>query len=73
MGENKKKDMRTFNTSITISDLKQANISPLDISKAGEDWDAFLKIVKILQISGDPIDENTPLDELKLIQEKLNL
>ena len=66
-------NVRTFNTSITISDLKKANISPLDISKAGEDWDAFLKIVKILQISGDPIDENTPLDELKLIQEKLNL
>ena len=70
MGE---ENVRTFNTSITISDLKKANISPLDISKAGEDWDAFLKIVKVLQISGDPIDENTPLDELKLIQEKLNL
>jgi len=70
MGE---ENVRTFNTSITISDLKKAHISPLDISKAGEDWDAFLKIVKVLQISGDPIDENTPLDELKLIQEKLNL
>jgi len=70
MGE---ENVRTFNTSITISDLKKANISPLDISKAGEDWDAFLKIVKVLQLSGDPIDENTPLDELKLIQEKLNL
>jgi len=71
MGENV--PIRTFNASITIADLKKANISPMDISKAGEDWDAFLKIVKVLQISGKPIDENTPLNELKTIQEKLNL
>jgi len=70
MGE---ENVRTFNTSITISDLKKANITPLDISTAGQNWDIFLKIVNILQISGDPIDENTPLDELKNIQEKLNL
>ena len=70
MGE---KIARTFNTSITISDLKKANITPMDISTAGQDWDIFLKLIGVLQTSGDPIDENTPLDELKNIQEKLNL
>ena len=67
------KIVRTFNTSISISDLKKANITPIDISTAGQDWDIFLKLVNVMQISGEPIDENTPLDELKNIQEELNL
>lgn len=67
------KSVRTFNTSLTISDLRDAEITPMDISKAGEDWDIFLKIVKTLQISGDPITDKTPLNELSAIQKELNL
>ncbi len=68
-----KKPVRKFNTSLTISDLKEAGITPMDIQKAGEDWDIFLKIVKTLQISGDPITDKTPLNELTAIKKELNL
>jgi len=69
----KDKTVRTFNTSINISDLKTAGITPLDIQKAGEDWDTFLMLIKILQISGEPITDKTPLNELTEIQKELNL
>jgi len=65
--------IRTFNLRLTINDLKVGGITPSMIAKAGEDWDVFLKIVKILQTSGPTIDENTPLNELKDIQKNLNL
>jgi len=63
---------REFKEELTVEDLIKNDLTPMDLQKAGEDWNIMIKILNALQVKGPKITTKIGLKELTKLQEKIS-